>query len=169
MRCIACARRGEGARHERHAAPTLHDLGPVLALILFGFLPNEVWRLVGLMLVRGLDEKSQIIVWVRAVATAMLAGVMAQLILSTSGPLAGIPVGVRVGAAVLGFVAFLIARRSVFVGVLTGEAAVLLGTYLFACLALQRRREFERLVGRARRAFPSRWPAASSGRRPCAG
>ena len=44
---------------------TLQDLGPVLALILFGFLPNEVWRLVGLMLVHGLDEKSQIIVWVR--------------------------------------------------------------------------------------------------------
>ena len=64
---------------------TLHDLGPVLALLLVGFLPNEVWRVVGLMLVRGLDEKSQIIVWVRAVATAMLAAVMAQLVLSTSG------------------------------------------------------------------------------------
>jgi hypothetical protein len=110
---------------------TLSELGPVLALILFGFLPNEVWRVVGLMLVRGLDENSQVIVWVRAVATAMLAAVMAQLILSTSGPLASIPIGVRVGAACLGFAAFLIARRSVFVGVLVGEAAILLGTYLF--------------------------------------
>jgi hypothetical protein len=109
---------------------TLHDLGPILALLLFGFLPNEVWRLVGLMLVRGLDERSQIIVWVRAVATAMLAGVLAQLILSTSGPLSSIPITVRIGAAVLGFVAFLIAKRSVFAGVLTGEAAILLGTYL---------------------------------------
>jgi hypothetical protein len=109
---------------------TLHDLGPVLALLLFGFLPNEFWRLVGLMLVRGLDERSQIIVWVRAVATAMLAGVLAQLILSMSGPLSSIPLSVRIGAAVLGFVAFLIAKRSVFAGVLTGEAAILLGTYL---------------------------------------
>lgn len=110
---------------------TLQELGPVLALILFGFLPNEVWRLVGLMLVRGLDERSQIIVWVRAVATAMLAAVMAQLILSTSGPLASIPLSVRVGAAALGFAAFLLARRSVFAGVLTGEAAILAGTYWF--------------------------------------
>ena len=38
----------------------------------------------------------------------------------------------RIGAAVLGFAAFLIAKRSVFVGVLTGEAAVMLGTYVFA-------------------------------------
>jgi hypothetical protein len=109
----------------------LLELGPVLALILVGFLPNEVWRLVGLMLVHGLDEKSQIIVWVRAVATAMLAGVLAQLILSTSGPLSGIPASVRIGASVIGFIVFLIARRSVFAGVLTGEAAVLLGTYFF--------------------------------------
>jgi hypothetical protein len=58
-----------------------------------------------------------------------LAGVLGQLILSTSGPLASIPVSVRIGAAVLGFAAFLITKRSVFAGVLTGEAAILLGTY----------------------------------------
>ena len=112
--------------------PVLAELWPYLVLIFVGFLPNEVWRLVGLMLVHGLDEKSQVIVWVRAVATAMLAGVLAQLILSTSGPLASIPVGVRIGAAVLGFAVFLAAKRSVFAGVLTGEAAILLGTYWFA-------------------------------------
>ena len=111
---------------------TMADIGPVLALILVGFLPNEVWRLLGLVLVRGLDEKSQAIIWVRAVATAMLAGVLAQLVLASSGALATIPVGVRIAAAGLGFVAFLIARRSVFVGVVTGEAAVMLGAYAFA-------------------------------------
>jgi len=111
---------------------TMADIGPVLALILVGFLPNEVWRLLGLLLVRGLDEKSQAIIWVRAVATAMLAGVLAQLVLASSGALATIPVSVRIGAAGLGFVAFLIARRSVFVGVVTGEAAVMMGAYAFA-------------------------------------
>jgi len=111
---------------------TLAEIGPVLALILVGFLPNEVWRLVGLMLVRGLDEKSQLIIWVRAVATAMLAGVLAQLLMSSSGPLSTIPIAVRIGAAALGFVVFLIARRSVFAGVLAGELAVLAGTYFFA-------------------------------------
>ena len=111
---------------------TFAELGPVLALILVGFLPNEVWRLFGLVLVRGLDERSQAIVWVRAVATAMLAGVLAQLVLATSGGLASIPIAVRVGALGLGFVAFLIARQSVFVGVLVGETAVILGAYAFA-------------------------------------
>jgi hypothetical protein len=110
---------------------TMAEIGPYLALILFGFLPNEFWRVLGLVLVRGLDEDSQIVLWVRGVATAMLAAVLAQLILSSSGALAAIPVGVRVGAASLGFVAFVFARRSVFLGVLTGEAALILGAYAF--------------------------------------
>jgi hypothetical protein len=109
----------------------LNDIGPWFALLLVGFLPNEIWRLAGLVLVRGLDENSQIITWVRAVATAMLAGVLAQLILSTSGALALIPVAVRVGAAVIGFAAFLIAKRSVFAGVAAGELAVMAGAYWF--------------------------------------
>jgi hypothetical protein len=109
----------------------LAEIAPYLALILVGFLPNEIWRIAGLVLVRGLDEKSQVIIWVRAVATAMLAGVLAQLILSTSGALALIPVGVRIGAACIGFAAFLIAGRSVFAGVAAGELAVMAGAYWF--------------------------------------
>ena len=110
---------------------TLAEIGPYLALILVGFLPNEVWRVLGLVLVRGLSEDSQIIVWVRAVATAILAGVMAQLIMTTSGALAAIPLFVRIGAAALGFVAFLVARRSVFVGVLVGELLFLAGAWWY--------------------------------------
>jgi hypothetical protein len=38
---------------------------------------------------------------------------------------------VRVGAAVIGFAAFLLARRSVFAGVAAGELAVMAGAYWF--------------------------------------
>lgn len=110
---------------------TLAEIGPYLALILVGFLPNEVWRVLGLVVVRGLDEDSQIIVWVRAVATAILAGVMAQLIMTTSGALAAIPLFVRIGSAAIGLAAFLVARKSVFVGVLVGELAFLTGAWMY--------------------------------------
>jgi len=108
------------------------ELWPYLVLVLVGYLPNEVWRVFGLVLARGLNEDSQIVVWSRAVATAILAGVIAKLILFSNGALANIPLGVRVGAAVCGFAAFLLVKRSVFVGVLVGEVALLLGGYLFA-------------------------------------
>ena len=109
----------------------LDTLWPYLVLLLVGFLPNEMWRAFGLVLARGLNEDSELVVWSRAVATAILAGVIAKLILFSSGALAAIPLTVRVGAAVCGFLAFLAVKRSVFVGVAVGEAALLLGGFLF--------------------------------------
>jgi membrane associated rhomboid family serine protease len=112
--------------------PALIELWPYLVLVLAGFLPNEIWRVLGLVLARGLNEDSQIVVWSRAVATALLAGVVAKLILFANGALTTVPLSVRVGAAVVGFIVFVLLRRSVFGGVLAGEAALLIGGYLFA-------------------------------------
>jgi Branched-chain amino acid transport protein (AzlD) len=107
-------------------------LWPYLALVLVGFLPNEVWRVLGLVLARGLNEDSEIVVWSGAVATAILAGVIAKLILFSPGELASIPLSVRVAAAVCGFLAPLAIKRSVFAGVLVGEVVLLAGGFLFA-------------------------------------
>ena len=52
----------------------------LLVLVLAGFLPNEVWRMAGLWFGAGVDESSEVLVWVRAVATAILAGVIAQIL-----------------------------------------------------------------------------------------
>jgi len=109
---------------------TMAELGPYLALILAGFLPNEVWRFLGLVVARRLNEESELLVWVRAVATAVLAGVISQLVLIPPGPLAEIALTVRLGAVVVGCVAFVLARRSIFIGVLAGEAALVLGALL---------------------------------------
>lgn len=108
------------------------ELSPYLVLILVGFLPNEVWRVLGLVLARGLNEESEWVVWSRAVATAILAGVIAKLVLFSGGALATIPLGARVSATVLGFLAFLAIKRSIFAGVVVGEAVLLIGGLFFA-------------------------------------
>lgn len=108
------------------------ELWPYFLLLLVGFLPNEVWRALGLVLARGLNEDSEIVIWSRAVATAILAGVIAKLILFSTGALATIPLPVRVTAAVCGFLAYLVVKRSVFAGVLAGELVLLLGGFLLA-------------------------------------
>ena len=110
---------------------TTVELSPYLVLILVGFLPNEIWRVLGLVLARGLNEDSEIVVWSRAVATAILAAVIAKLILFPSGTLDNIPLAVRIAAAACGFVAFICIRRSVFAAVLVGEAMLVLGGFLF--------------------------------------
>ena len=66
-----------------------------LALIVAGFLPSEAWRWLGVIFARGLDEDSEIVVWVRAVATAILAGVIAKLTIFAPGVLATVPTPVR--------------------------------------------------------------------------
>ena len=106
-------------------------LEPYLALILVGFLPSEVWRWLGVLLGRGLDEQSEIILWVRAVATALVAGVVARIVLFPPGALATVPLTVRLVAIAGGFLAFLLVRRSPLVGVVTGEALLVAGALLF--------------------------------------
>lgn len=102
-----------------------------LALILVGFLPSEVWRWLGVVFARGLDEESEIVVWVRAVATAILAGVIAKLTIFAPGVLATVPMPVRLAAVAAGFAAFVLLRRSVLAGVLVGELALVAGALLF--------------------------------------
>lgn len=105
-------------------------LWPYLALVLVGFLPNEVWRWLAVVLSRGISEDSEIIVWVRAVATAVLAGVVARLLFFPPGTLAAVPLTVRLVAVAIGFLSFLALRRSVFAGVMAGEAALVIGAAL---------------------------------------
>ena len=108
------------------------ELWPYFLLVLVGFLPNEIWRALGLVMARGLNEDSELVVWSRAVATAILAGVIAKLILFAPGALAGVPLGLRVAAAGCGYLAFLLVKRSLFVGVAVAEVVLIAGGFLFA-------------------------------------
>jgi Branched-chain amino acid transport protein (AzlD) len=110
----------------------LAEVAPFLALILVGLLPNEIWRMLGLLVSRGIDENSELLVWVRAVATAILAGVIAKVTLMPPGALAGVPLAARLAAIAVGFVGFFAVRRSVFAGVLAGELALVVGALLLA-------------------------------------
>ncbi|HEU5273116.1 MAG TPA: AzlD domain-containing protein [Xanthobacteraceae bacterium] len=109
----------------------LGSLAPYVLLVLVGFLPTEVWRMLGVALARGLDEDSEIIVFARAVATAILTGVVGKLVVFAPGALAAVPLAVRLGAAGLGLLAFLAIRRSVFAGVATATAAIIAGVLAF--------------------------------------
>ncbi len=105
------------------------DWWPWLLLIAAGFLPNEVWRMLGVVAARGLDENSEIIIWVRAVATATLTGVVSKIVVFAPGALATVPLTVRLAAVAVGIAAFFVMRRSVFAGLVTGVAMILTGIW----------------------------------------
>lgn len=106
---------------------TIGTMSPYLVLLLVGFLPNEIWRLLGVLVAHGIDESSELMVWLRAVATGVLAGVIAKLIFVAPGTLADVPLSVRLAAMACGFAAFLAVRRSIFAGVLAGEVVLIIG------------------------------------------
>jgi branched-subunit amino acid transport protein len=97
---------------------------PYLLVIVFGFLPSEIWRVLGVFLSRGLNEQSELLQWVRAVAITLLAAVVAKLLVAPSGALATVPLIGRAGAILVGVAAFFATRRAI-VGVLAGEAALI--------------------------------------------
>jgi branched-subunit amino acid transport protein len=105
------------------------DWHALMVLLLAGFLPNEVWRMLGLWLGGGVDEGSELLVWVRAVATAILAGVIAQILVFPPGALASVPEFLRYGAVAAGLAVFLVTRRSIFAGVVCGEVVMLAGKW----------------------------------------
>lgn len=105
------------------------DWHALLVLLLAGVIPNQIWRMLGLMVGGEIDEGSELLVWVRAVATAILAGVIAQILVQPPGALASVPGGLRYGAVAAGFAVFLATRRSTLAGVVCGEAVMLAGKW----------------------------------------
>ena len=63
--------------------------------------------MLGLWFGGGVDEGSELLVWVRAVATAILAGVIAQILVQPPGALASVPDWLRYGAVAAGFAVFI--------------------------------------------------------------
>ena len=105
------------------------DWHALLILLIAGVIPNQIWRMLGLMVGGEIDEGSELLVWVRAVATAILAGVIAQILVQPPGALASVSGWLRYGAVAAGFVVFLVTRRSTLAGVVCGEFVMLAGKW----------------------------------------
>ena len=105
------------------------DWHALVMLVLAGAIPNQIWRMLGVWLGGGLNEGSDLLLWVKAVATAILAGVIAQILVEPPGALATVPAVLRYGALVARFATFLLMRRSILAGVVCGEVVMLAGKW----------------------------------------
>ena len=103
---------------------------PFAFILIVGALPTDIWRWLGVMVAGRLNEDSEALVWVRAVATALVAGVIARLIVFPTGVLESTPMVLRLAAAAAGFaVSLVIPRGKILGGILTAEL-VLVGGWL---------------------------------------
>ncbi len=102
---------------------------PYLFIVLAGALATDMWRWLGVLAGRRIDEDSELFVWVKATATALVAGVIAKQIVYPSGVLADSPTLLRVGAAAFGFAVFLATGKRMLLGIIAALACLSFGLY----------------------------------------
>ncbi len=98
--------------------------GGYLTIVLAGILATEVWRWLGLAVGSRLDVAGAPFQWMRAVATALVSGLVARMVLFPAGALVEVPLWMRLVALAGGVSLYLLLRRNVAAGV--GAAAALL-------------------------------------------
>ncbi|MEM8837972.1 MAG: AzlD domain-containing protein [Pseudomonadota bacterium] len=113
-------------------ASPFQDWNPFLFIILAGAIPTQMWRWMGAVFSASLAEDSEILIWVKAVATALVSALIANLVVFPSGALADVPLIVRVSALGVGFATYLIWRGHIIWGILAGEAVLLAGAFFFS-------------------------------------
>lgn len=103
---------------------------PYLFILAGGWLATDVWRYLGVFLGGRISEDSDALVFVRAMATALVAAVIANLIVFPSGALGDTPVWLRVGATAAGFGVYLGTGKTMLAGLIAGEAVLVAGIIL---------------------------------------
>jgi len=101
--------------------------GGYLVLFAAGFLATEIWRWLGLLVGSRLDMAGEVLQWVRAVATALVAGMVVRMLLFPAGALADLSLAVRLAAFAGGFICYYAGKRNLAVGVAGGSVLLVLG------------------------------------------
>lgn len=100
---------------------------PYVFILIAGWLATDIWRFLGVLVGNRVSEDSDVMVLVRTVATALVAAVIGNLIVFPSGALAATPMALRIASAATGFIAYLVARKSMLVGIAAAEAVLVAG------------------------------------------
>ena len=103
---------------------------PYLFILLGGWLATDSWRFMGVYFGGRIAEESDLLVLVRAVATALVAAVIGNLVIFPSGALAEAALALRLGAAAGGFAAYLFFGKRMVVGIVVAELILIAGIWL---------------------------------------
>ena len=103
---------------------------PFLFILIAGTAATDIWRFLGVYFGGRIAAESELLVAVRAVATALVAGVIGNLVVFPSGELAETSLILRLSAVAIGFAVYLVGGNRMLVGILTAEAVLIAGMLL---------------------------------------
>jgi hypothetical protein len=104
--------------------------GGYLTLFLAGTLATGVWRWLGAIVGSRIDVGGEAFQWVRAVATALVAGMVTRMVVFPAGTLAHTALSVRIAAFLGGIALYFVLRRNLAAGVLGGAALLVIAQLL---------------------------------------
>ena len=107
--------------------PLGHELASYLMIIGVALVAHEPWRWLGAYFGHSLSPQDEVFRWVKAVSTALVAGLVMRLVLFPAGVLETTPLAIRVAALATGTVVFYLARRNMLAGILAGCAIIAIG------------------------------------------
>ena len=88
---------------------------PYVFIAIAGWIATDIWRWLGVLAGNRIDENSELLNWVRAVATALVAAVIVKLILYPTGALESSPLWLRLGSVGAGAAVFFASgQRQIF-------------------------------------------------------
>ena len=103
-----------------------------LIILLAGVLPNYIWRFFGVIFAARLDETSNILRWVNAVATSLIAALVVRMVMLPPGALADTLLPVRVLALITGIAVYWAGKRNLGLSVAAAVTALISLNWLFA-------------------------------------
>jgi len=103
----------------------------VLLAVVAGWAVTYGWRFAGVYLAERMAPDSEVLLWVRAVATALVAALVARIILVPPGQLGSTALEARVMAMVLGVAGFYLFRRQMGLGVATAVLSLFVMSWWF--------------------------------------
>lgn len=108
-------------------SPLPEGIAGYLILLAIATVAHESWRWLGLAIGRNLDPDGEVFKWVRAVSTALVAGLCSRLALFPSGALEAVPPSVRIMAYAGGILCFFLLGRTLMAGIAGGMALLIAG------------------------------------------
>lgn len=102
---------------------------PFVFILIGGWAATYPWRALGVYLGGRIRDDAEILVLVRAIATALVAAVIGNLVCFPSGPAAETTLALRIISAAAGFAAYFFIARKVLLGIVVAEAIFGAGFY----------------------------------------
>ena len=108
---------------------SLFGISEMWVAVILAFIATFMWRFLGVMLANRIQTDSFLMIWVNALAYAMVAGVLMLILVYPSGILSTTPLDYRLGALFVGLICMLIAKI-LWLSILVGMSSFALAIYL---------------------------------------